>query len=350
MAFARRAAWRRWPGRLLVPAQPRPHRQPVALVRWPRADLAAGARTGPRRREAHGVLGYLTDGAIWSDWFLPGLHQGSASSGPCSVATRRPSAGFAALPRPGGSEPAACAWSPGSRAWPPALAWLIAPTSASGPEGMARGFESGLRYLAPALVLGLALLPSGPARFERQARAPRRTGGNSSTGAAARRMSGGGIPGGCLVAALRRDRDRLSGPAPLSAEPLRRPGLRRPPASTPPSNGRGSVSGARIATTSTRQYPLFGTDLSNRVAYVGDERPAGGFVSPRAVPPGAASSTKATWLRRSHHATAIEPGQAPIPAHSCAGPKPPARRAVLREAPDGRLQAARTVRIPAACR
>ncbi len=38
--------------RLLVPAQPGPHRQPAALVRPPRADLAAGARTGagrPRR-------------------------------------------------------------------------------------------------------------------------------------------------------------------------------------------------------------------------------------------------------------------------------------------------------------
>ncbi len=37
------------------------------------------------------------------------------------------------------------------------------------------------------------------------------------------------------------------------------------------------VSGARIATTSTRQYPLFGTDLSNRVAYLGVDRPHGGF-------------------------------------------------------------------------
>jgi hypothetical protein len=40
------------------------------------------------------------------------------------------------------------------------------------------------------------------------------------------------------------------------------------------------VSGARIATTSTRQYPLFGTDLSNRVQYVGEERPHGGFEAP----------------------------------------------------------------------
>jgi hypothetical protein len=40
------------------------------------------------------------------------------------------------------------------------------------------------------------------------------------------------------------------------------------------------VSGARIATTSTRQYPLFGADLSNRVEFVAEERPNGGFVAP----------------------------------------------------------------------
>ncbi len=49
-----------------------------------------------------------------------------------------------------------------------------------------------------------------------------------------------------------------------------------------------SLSGARIATTSTRQYPLFGTDLSNRVQYVGIERPHGGFTAP---------STCQTWRR-----------------------------------------------------
>jgi hypothetical protein len=38
-----------------------------------------------------------------------------------------------------------------------------------------------------------------------------------------------------------------------------------------------NIDGARIATTSTRQYPLFGTDLSNRVAYLGVPRQHGGF-------------------------------------------------------------------------
>jgi hypothetical protein len=37
------------------------------------------------------------------------------------------------------------------------------------------------------------------------------------------------------------------------------------------------IEDSRIATTSTRQYPLFGTDLSNHVAYLGAHRPHGGF-------------------------------------------------------------------------
>ncbi|HKA67456.1 MAG TPA: hypothetical protein VKG03_06070, partial [Solirubrobacterales bacterium] len=45
-----------------------------------------------------------------------------------------------------------------------------------------------------------------------------------------------------------------------------------------------SITDARIATTSTRQYPLFGTDLSNHVQFVGEERPHGGFEAPATCP------------------------------------------------------------------
>ena len=41
-----------------------------------------------------------------------------------------------------------------------------------------------------------------------------------------------------------------------------------------------AISGARIATTSTRQYPLFGTDLTNHVQYIGEEAAQGGFTAP----------------------------------------------------------------------
>ncbi len=41
------------------------------------------------------------------------------------------------------------------------------------------------------------------------------------------------------------------------------------------------ISGARIATTSTRQYPLYGKDLTNQVDYIGEEQPHGGFTAPK---------------------------------------------------------------------
>ncbi len=43
------------------------HLGPISL---PAPDQALGGREG------HSVLGYLTDGSVWSDWFLPGLHHG----------------------------------------------------------------------------------------------------------------------------------------------------------------------------------------------------------------------------------------------------------------------------------
>jgi hypothetical protein len=41
---------------------------------------------------------------------------------------------------------------------------------------------------------------------------------------------------------------------------------------------------ARIATTSTRQYPLYGIDLTNHVQFIGEPRPQGGFVAPTTCP------------------------------------------------------------------
>ncbi len=40
------------------------------------------------------------------------------------------------------------------------------------------------------------------------------------------------------------------------------------------------IADARIATTSTRQYPLYGKDLTNQVDYIGEEQPHGGFTAP----------------------------------------------------------------------
>jgi hypothetical protein len=295
---------------LVHSGNPLPWIQHLGPIDLPAPEQALGGR------EAHSVLGYLTDGAVWSDWFLPGLHDGlwflwplllaGALAGllACVAPARRwaglskrvgrgagkssiegqigPSAssvpgGLGAL---GGEAVLAVAGLVGLAA---ALAWLVAPTSASGPEGMPRGFESGLRYLAPALVLGLVLLPTAPLLRRRLADPDR---GWSSFGPE------GGTK---LDHALRGRAGSVAGAAGIAivlavavGYPVQRhylEGRYKDPTFTAPGLNAAfawarDVSDARIATTSTRQYPLFGTDLSNEVEFLGSERPHGGFESP----------------------------------------------------------------------
>ena len=245
-------------------------------------------------REAHSVLGYLTDGTVWSDWFLPGLHGGLWPLWPLlllaaltglllpllTLLRRRDENGpyrTEIVPSP---EVLAVAGAVGLAT---ALAWLVAPTSASGPDGMPRGFESGLRYLSPALVLGLALLPTA-----RPARRWLGSAGDPSNGrilkmpgSLARHWSGRGIPRApqaaallLLVVALGYPVQRHYLQSRYKAPTFTAPGLNAAFAWSR------DITDARIATTSTRQYPLFGTDLSNHVQYLGIKQPHGGFKSP----------------------------------------------------------------------
>jgi hypothetical protein len=232
-------------------------------------------------REGHSVLGYLTDGSVWSDWFLPGLHHGLTIFWPLLGAAALAGLLLAIGPRANPYVRAA-----GLTGVAAALAWLIAPTSASGPDGIPHGFESGLRYLAPALVLGMALLPivlqsrlrgmdMGDLPDRRILKTPTSLG---------RRLSGREIPHGLLTTLgilavivaiaigypVQRHylENRYANPT------FAAPGLNAVFAAT------SQTSGERIATTTTRQYPLFGIDLSNRVQFVGRHEPQGGFVAP----------------------------------------------------------------------
>lgn len=217
-------------------------------------------------REAHSVLGYLTDGSVWSDWFLPGLHGGLGILWPLLLVAAM--AGLTLCLARG---------TPAQRVaalvgFASALAWLVAPTSASGPDGMPRGFESGLRYLAPSLVLGLALLPATSLASKALPSFVPHSGAKE-----------GSTPR-WVVATI----PALAVAAVLIGYPVQRQyleGRYRDPTFTAPGLNAAfawarDVSDSRIATTSTRQYPLFGTDLSNRVEYLGLERPHGGFEAP----------------------------------------------------------------------
>ncbi|MDQ2631621.1 MAG: hypothetical protein M3Y75_11730, partial [Actinomycetota bacterium] len=265
---------------LVHSGNPLPWIQHLGPIDLPAPEQALGGR------EAHSVLGYLTDGTVWSDWFLPGLHDGLWFLWPLLLLAAFAGLTLAVLPllrrraenarissEIGPSAALAVAGAVGLAA---ALAWFVAPTSASGPEGMPRGFESGLRYLAPALVLGLALLPTAPQlrRVWLSFGLHRRPNLNHTSGWGGKWAVAGGAA--ALVLAI-------GVGYPVQRHYLE--GRYKDPTFTAPGLNAAfawarDVSDARVATTSTRQYPLFGTDLSNHVQYLGTEQPHGGFESP----------------------------------------------------------------------
>lgn len=289
---------------LIHTGNPLPWFDSLGPISLPAPDQALGGREG------HSVLSYLTDGGVWSDWFLPGLHDGLTFFWPLLAALAIAGLLLCLLsrgsfvrdevtkePRSGeqwGSRDLALRIA-GLTGLAVIIAWLIAPTSASGPDGMARGFESGLRYLAPALVLGLAVLPA--------ALLPRVAWGGAPGKARRPVFRPSDVTGKRLL--LRRKTQRrpgapphaTRGPAALGAVlvlviaigyPVQRHYLENryanPTFATPGLNAAfkwaDAISDARIATTSTRQYPLYGTDLSNHVQYIGEEQPNGGFTAP----------------------------------------------------------------------
>ncbi len=220
-------------------------------------------------REAHSVLGYLTDGSVWSDWFLPGLHHALWLLWPLLILA---AVGGLILALVRGLPPQRVAALVGIAG---AVAWLVAPTSGSGPDGMPRGFESGLRYLAPALILGLALLPTAFSQALERVRPSFVSHSGTKEGRTfAIRL--GWVLAAALVLAT------------AAGYPIQRHYLAdryKDPTFTAPGLNAAfawarDVSNSRIATTSTRQYPLFGTDLSNQVQYLGIDRPHGGFEAP----------------------------------------------------------------------
>jgi hypothetical protein len=313
---------------LIHTGNPLPWFDHVGPISLPAPDQALGGREG------HSVLGYLTDGSVWSDWLFPGLHGGVTLLWPLLVSLAlaglllslfrvRSSLGSLSDPKLDRDRALLVAGATGLAV---IAAWLIAPTSASGPDGMPRGFESGLRYLAPALVLGLALLPvvlsprlrragvGWPPVQRRPLFRPTRALGRAQPHQAknpARRGTPHARPAATLaiVAAI------------AIGYPVQRHYLENryanPTFATPGLNAAfkwaGTTSGIRIASTSTRQYPLYGTDLSNHVQYIGEEQPHGGFTAP--------TSCK-QWrhqLNAGHYDYAvtsrdrIEPGKPPYP-------------------------------------
>ena len=381
---------------LIHSGNPLPWFDSLGPISLPAPEQALGGREG------HSVLDYLTDGTVWSDWFLPGLHgaltilwplvaafaltglilclarpgrlNGNGERVARASSNRSPSSFQSLSDSKGDSDRAMMLV--GLTGIAVVVAWLIAPTSASGPDGIPRGFESGLRYLAPALVLGLSILPVAlqailpPGLLPRVARwrgSPIAEGSRSES----EHMGEAAATGPAGQRRSRHKSQQARGtpharPATLTllvllaviaiGYPIQRHYLRdryaSPSFATPGLNAAfkwaNGIADARIATTSTRQYPLFGADLSNHVQYVGAAQPHGGFTVP---------TTCRQWRRLLNAGDydyvittrdRIEPGKPPYPA-STRWTEAPQATVVLRKPPTAVFKLAAPL-DPSACR
>ena len=113
-------------------------------------------------RHPYSIAHYATDTSIWGRYFTPALHERLGELWPAYLALAV-IAVVLVLWRGGRMERML-----GIVALLAAIAYLLTPLGASGPEGMPIGFRLNIRYLAPGLVLALTLLAIPP-RVRRRA-------------------------------------------------------------------------------------------------------------------------------------------------------------------------------------
>jgi hypothetical protein len=107
-------------------------------------------------RHPYAIVHYATDTSVWGRYFTPALHErlGELWPGYLALAVI---AVLLVLWRGGRMERML-----GAVALLAAIAYLLTPLGASGPEGMPVGFRLNIRYLAPGLTLALTLLAIPP--------------------------------------------------------------------------------------------------------------------------------------------------------------------------------------------
>jgi hypothetical protein len=259
-------------------------------------------------REPHALFRYATDTDVWSDWLFPALDQRFGALWPVLLLL--------------GVAGAVLAVARGRSAVERVLGWTalasfavypFTPLSASGPEEMPIGFASNLRYLAPVLALALALVPIALSRFGVRWRQVTLAvllvvGVVAALGsdAVVRFVSGRAAAvaaiaiGLVLVAAwaaqMRRAPGRVVAVGVAAvvglaigvgyhAQRVYLDGRYESRAGGNPEDSAfiwaRDVTDSRIATVIARQYPLYGTDLSNRVEFIGERGPDGSFTPVR---------------------------------------------------------------------
>ncbi len=107
-------------------------------------------------RHPYAIVHYATDTDVWGKFFTPALHERLGELWPVYLALAV--LGVVLVLWRGGRMERML----GAVALLAAIAYLLTPLGASGPEGMPVGFRLNIRYLAPGLVLALTLLAIPP--------------------------------------------------------------------------------------------------------------------------------------------------------------------------------------------
>jgi hypothetical protein len=304
---------------LIVAGNPLPQATSLGPISLPHPEHLQEGRPG------FSITHYLTDTGVWRTYFEPGLHQAFGALWPLVIAGAVVG-GLLALFR---ARDGVLRWM-GAVALLGLVAYLFTPLSAAGAEGAPVGFAINIRYAIPPLLLGMVLLAAQPWFGKREAAGERK---NSTiwprwgweewsllvglliillvtdrSDAALRdpaRTFGIplailviGVPAGLLLARARGAARGvvIGGFAALGllmlaiGYPLQRHYLRDrfDPKSEIPGLGLDSAyqwardkSDARIGLAGTTagflQYGFYGTDLSNRVIYLGEKGPYGAY-------------------------------------------------------------------------
>ena len=156
---------------LIVAGNPLPevaHLGPISLPHPERLQTA---------RPDFSIAHYATDTGVWRDYFAPGLHQAFGALWPLVIGGAILGALMAMLWGPGTTRGATLSprhWGTkrcgadrivrwvGGVALFGMVAYLFTPLSAAGAEGAPDAFAINIRYLVPALLVGLVLLPLAP--------------------------------------------------------------------------------------------------------------------------------------------------------------------------------------------
>src|SRR4051812_45587513 len=113
-------------------------------------------------RHPYSIAHYATDTDVWGRYFTPALHERLGDLWPAYLALAVIAVGLV-LWRGGAVE-----WTLGGASALAAVAYLLTPLGASGPEGAPIGFPLNIRYPAPGLVLALTPLAIPPSFAGRQ--------------------------------------------------------------------------------------------------------------------------------------------------------------------------------------